>query len=160
MKVIHVEPKRCTGCKSCEIVCSLYHEGEVNPAKSRISVMSWEKEGIDIPVLCQQCEDPPCQDACPTHALYREKATGAMLINEEACIGCRMCILACPFGAPSVRGETGEVIKCDLCGGDPQCVRFCEPKAIQYMERAKISLSKKRETAKMYEELLKGAGSR
>jgi Fe-S-cluster-containing hydrogenase component 2 len=137
------------------MVCSLFHESEINPTKARINVITWEQDGIDIPVVCQQCEDPPCAEICPTNAIYRDKTTGAMLINEQACIGCRMCIHACPFGAPSVRGNTGEVIKCDLCGGEPLCVEFCEPKALQYLEASKVALFKKRATAQKYEEIIR-----
>ena len=159
MKVIYVDPEKCTGCKVCEMVCSLYHENQINPSKARIYVMTNEQEGIDIPVICQQCEDPPCEKVCPTHAIYRDKTTGAKLINEKACIGCRMCINACPFGAPSVRGDTGEVIKCDLCMGEPQCVEFCEPKALQFIPATRAAMQKKRASAQKYSESIKSAES-
>ena len=155
MKVIYVDPERCTGCKVCEMVCSLYHENEVNPTKSRVYVITWEHEGIDIPVVCQHCEDPPCEKACPTNAIFRDSQTGAVLIKEEKCIGCRMCISACPFGAPSVRANTMEVVKCDLCGGQPQCVEFCEPKALQFIDVSKTALHKKRSAVQKYEEIIK-----
>jgi len=155
VKIIYVDPQKCTGCKVCEIVCSLFHENEINPTKSRIYVTSWEHDGIDIPIVCQQCEDPPCEEVCPTHAIFRDAQTGAMLINEAACIGCRMCINACPFGAPTVRSDTGEVIKCDLCEGEPKCVEFCEPKALQYIPASKAAILKKRTAAEKYEELMK-----
>ena len=66
-----------------------------------------------------------------------------------------MCINACPFGAPTVRPETRKVVKCDVCSGEPQCVEFCAPKAIQYMPAAKGVLLKKRTAAKKYGELIK-----
>ncbi|MFH1122664.1 MAG: 4Fe-4S dicluster domain-containing protein [Pseudomonadota bacterium] len=160
MKIIYVDPQRCTGCKVCEMVCSLHHENEVNPAKSRINVMTWEHEGIDIPIVCQQCEDPPCEEICPTNAIYRDRETGALLINEETCIGCRMCISACPFGAPAVRSDTGEVIKCDLCMGEPKCVEFCEPKALQYISASKSAMLKKRAAAQKLEDLIKAIATR
>lgn len=154
-KVLVVYPEKCTGCKVCEMICSLHHEDEINPIKSRIHVISWEDEGIDIPMTCQQCEDPPCEAVCPTHAIYRDNETGAMLIKEESCIGCRMCISACPFGAPTVRPDTREVIKCDLCLGEPQCVEFCSSQAIQYIPASKGVLLKKRAVAKKFEEVIK-----
>ena len=82
-----------------------------------------------------------------------------MLIDDDTCIGCRMCINACPFGAPTVLAETRKVVKCDLCSGDPQCVEFCSPKAIEFMPAAKGVLLKKRAAAKMYGELIKRMAS-
>jgi len=154
VNIIYVDPARCTGCKVCEMVCSLFREDEINPTKSRIYVASWEQAGVDIPIVCQQCEDPPCKEVCPTHAISRNRETGAMVINESACIGCRICISACPFGAPIVRADTGEVVKCDLCKGEPKCVEFCEPKALQYMPASKAAILKKRTAAEKYEELI------
>ncbi|MDP6178469.1 MAG: 4Fe-4S dicluster domain-containing protein [Desulfatiglandales bacterium] len=154
-KVIVVEPDKCTGCKVCEMICSLHHEDEINPIKSRIHITSWEEDGIDIPMVCQQCEDPPCRAVCPTSAIYLYSQTGAMLIDEEKCIGCRMCINACPFGAPIVLPETRKVVKCDLCSGEPQCVEFCEPKAIQYIPATKGAHKKQRAVAKKFGELSK-----
>ena len=158
-KVIVVEPERCTGCKVCEFVCSLHHENEINPTKARIHVMSWEQEGIDIPMICQQCQDAPCQAVCPTSAIYRSEDTGAMLISDEKCIGCRMCINACPFGAPTVNADTRQVIKCDLCSGEPLCVAFCEPRALQYVPAAKGAMQKQRKAARRLGEMSRILGS-
>ena len=153
-KVIVVDPDKCTGCKVCEMICSLHHENEINPMKARIQVVSWEEEGIDVPMICQQCADAPCEAICPVNAIYRAKDTGAMLIDEKSCIGCRMCINACPFGAPTVRSDR-KVVKCDVCSGEPQCVEFCAPQALQYMPAAKGALLKKRAAASRLEELIK-----
>lgn len=155
-KVIIVDPDKCTGCKVCEMVCSLQHEDEINPIKARIHVITWELEGIDVPMTCQQCENAPCEAVCPTHAISRDLQTGAMVIDEQTCIGCRMCINACPFGAPTVSPETNKVVKCDLCSGDPRCVEFCAPQALQYRPASKAVLLKKRAVAKKFGELLRG----
>jgi Fe-S-cluster-containing dehydrogenase component len=77
-----------------------------------------------------------------------------MLIDEGTCIGCRTCIAACPFGAPTVIQETRKVIKCDLCHGDPQCVEFCASKAIQFLPANKAVLLKKRSAALKLGELM------
>jgi len=154
-KVLIVDPEKCTGCKVCEFVCSLEHEDEINPMKSRIQVISWEDQGIDLPIVCQQCEDAPCEAVCPVKAISREQSTGALVIDEDLCIGCRMCVNACPFGAPTVRPDDRKVVKCDLCGGDPQCVQFCAAKAVQFMSASKGVLQKKRKAAARFEELIK-----
>jgi len=154
-KVIVVDPDRCTGCKVCELICSLHHEDEINPMKSRINIMSWEVEGIDIPMICQQCEDAPCQTVCPTRAIYLNEETGALLIDDAKCIGCRMCLSACPFGAPSVLPDTKKVVKCDLCSGEPQCVEFCEPRALQYMSAAKGKIQKQRKASQKLGEIVR-----
>ena len=117
--------------------------------------MSWEEEGIDVPMVCQQCETPICEAVCPMHALYRDPQTGAMLIKEEACIGCRMCIIACPFGGSSIHPETIKTIKCDLCLGEPQCVEFCATKALEYIPVSKAVLLRKRAAARKLGELMK-----
>jgi Fe-S-cluster-containing dehydrogenase component len=153
-KVLIVDHDKCTGCKVCEIICSLYKEDEVNPMKSRVHVVSWETEGTDIPMICHQCEKAPCAEICPVQAIARDPDTGALIIDEKSCIGCRMCIHACPFGAPSVRPDTGKVIKCDLCHGDPKCVQFCVTGALQFQPASKAVLLKKRAAAKKFGDLM------
>jgi len=159
-KVLIVDPDKCTGCKVCEFICSLTHENQINPMKSRIQVISWELRGVDIPIVCQQCEDAPCEAVCPVQAIHRDPETGALIIDEDTCIGCRMCVNACPFGAPTVKPDTRKVVKCDLCGGDPQCVYFCSAKALQYLPASKGVLQKKRRAASLYGDHLRSqAGS-
>jgi carbon-monoxide dehydrogenase iron sulfur subunit len=102
--------------------------------------MEWE--GKYIPVTCQQCESAPCMAICPVKAISRDQNLNRVLVNYDKCIGCRMCVTACPFGAMSFNGLTQKVMKCDFCDGDPQCVRFCETKAIRYAEPIEQSLDK------------------
>jgi len=154
-KILFIDSEKCTGCRVCEMVCSLYHEDEVNPLKSRIHVISWEDQAIDVPMVCQQCETPLCERVCPANATYRDPQTSAMFINEEACIGCRMCIIACPFGGPSMNIDTGKTIKCDLCQGEPKCVEFCVTKALQYIPVSKAVLMRKRAAAQKLGELVR-----
>ena len=134
-KVIHIDPDLCTGCRVCEIACSLEHTGECNPNRARIKVMKNDEEGIDLPVVCMHCANPPCVEVCPTGAITRDNASGAVLIREEDCLGCKLCIRACPLGTVTVDSGSaeGKVMKCDLCGGNPKCVMFCETKAIDFV---------------------------
>jgi len=98
--------------------------------RSRIKVVKWEAEGLYIPMSCQQCQDAPCMNACPSKAISMNAALGRIEIDYEICIGCRTCVSVCPFGAMSFNSIDRKVIKCDICDGDPQCVRFCEVKAV------------------------------
>ena len=143
--ILVIDPEKCTGCRTCEIICSFFHTKEVSPARARLHIVKWEKEGIDVPMMCQQCETPLCQEVCSVKgAIYRDPETGAMLTNHDLCIGCRFCMLACPFGGPSVDPEDGLTIKCDLCGGDPMCAKWCSKEAIQYIEADRVSMLRKR----------------
>ena len=154
-KVLVVDPEKCNGCRICEVICSFLKEKECNPVKSRIRVIKIESLGIDIPMVCHHCEKPLCRDVCPVDAITRDVDTGAILLNEEVCIVCRACIQACPHGALSINGEKGTIFVCDLCKGDPQCVKNCEPKALQYIEASSINLKKRRMAAEKLSELMK-----
>ncbi|MFO8166201.1 MAG: 4Fe-4S dicluster domain-containing protein, partial [Desulfatiglandales bacterium] len=146
-KVLMINYEKCTGCRLCELVCAVMHDGISNPARSRIKVMKWESEGLYIPMTCQQCQDAPCMNVCPVKAISRDEKLGYVKIDYDICIGCRACVSACPFGAMNFNSTDRNVFKCDLCEGDPQCVRFCEVNAIEYVDADDSSLLKKREAA-------------
>lgn len=139
--------EKCTGCRLCELVCSVMHNGVSNPSRSRIKIVKWESEGLYIPMSCQQCQDAPCMNVCPVKAISRDKALDHVKVDYDICIGCRACVSACPFGAMSFDSADRQVIKCDLCDGDPQCVRFCEVKALEYVDADSVSVLKKRDAA-------------
>jgi len=146
-KVLKIDYQKCTGCRLCELICAVVHDGISNPARSRIKVMKWESEGLYIPMSCQQCEDAPCMIACPVKAISRDEALNRVMVDYDICIGCRTCVSVCPFGAMNFNVIDKKVIKCDLCDGDPQCVRFCDIKAIEYVEADRVSISRKRDAA-------------
>jgi Fe-S-cluster-containing hydrogenase component 2 len=118
------------------------HEGVSNPARSRIKVIKWEWEGRYVPMSCQQCESAPCQAICPVKAISRDETLNRVMVDYDTCIGCRMCVAVCPFGAMGFDRLGKKVIKCDLCDGDPQCVRFCETEAVQYVEASEQNINK------------------
>jgi len=126
-KVMIVNPILCTGCLECELVCSINKTGIANPADARIKITKNIEEGICLPITCRHCDPAPCAEECPTEAISRDLETGAMVIDYDECISCEQCLMACPFGAMQL-SSGGDVIKCDLCGGDPLCVKFCKPR--------------------------------
>jgi carbon-monoxide dehydrogenase iron sulfur subunit len=146
-KALYIDYQKCTGCRLCELVCAVFHDGISNPARGRIKVMKWEAEGLYIPMSCQQCQDAPCMNVCPVKALFRDEELGRVSVDYDVCIGCRACVAVCPFGAMSFNTKDKQVFKCDLCDGDPQCVRFCEEKAIDFIEVDDVSIVKKRSAA-------------
>lgn len=147
-KVLKTDYERCTGCRLCELVCAVKHDHVSNPTRSRIRIIKWESEGIYVPMSCQQCEDAPCVIGCPAKALSRNMDMERVEIDYEKCIGCRTCVSVCPFGAMHFVAADRKVIKCDLCDGDPQCVRFCDMKAVKLVDAGDVSLETGREAAK------------
>ncbi len=137
--VVCVDEAHCLGCRTCEAICSLYHEGVVSPELSRILVVKdWTRPNtMDVefePVLCEQCLDAPCLQNCTTGALKIDKGTHARIIDQALCIGCHDCEKACSYTPSRIRfNKAGKAFKCDLCGGNPQCVKFCHEKALSYV---------------------------
>ena len=121
---ILVDPLNCSGCRLCEIACSLKHEGNIWPEASRIRVFEFAP-GINIPHTCVQCHDYPCVRACPENALSIDEETGAVLVDVGKCTVCGECIKACPGSIPRILATKHHVIICDLCNGDPECVKVC-----------------------------------
>jgi Fe-S-cluster-containing dehydrogenase component len=148
MDFVFANPDLCTGCKSCELACSLSHEGSCAPSLSRIQIKKWEEIAIYVPILCQHCTDAPCIPTCPTRARKRDPKTGAAITDEKWCVGCKSCIYACPYNAPVIHALTGKTISCDLCGGNsPLCVEVCSVGALLFTANGDSSSIKRRITA-------------
>jgi len=145
-KVITIDTMKCSGCRMCELSCSLKHTGECNPERSRIRSLMVEENGYleFFPSTCMQCDTAMCELACPTRAIKRNKETGARMINENLCIGCSACGFACPFGACFLDPRTGISVVCDQCDGDPICVNLCPTDALQYVPKDQVSIRLKR----------------
>jgi len=114
----------CSGCRRCEIACSLFHEGEIWPEASRVRVFMFVP-GVEVPHLCFQCEDYPCVEACPAEALSVDEKTGAVKVEVSKCTACGVCIEACPGRVPHLHPSGNYMVICDLCNGQPKCVEAC-----------------------------------
>ncbi len=133
LKGLVIDPGKCTGCKQCELACSLENEGEFNVSKSRIRVFDFHHEARFIPYTCTQCDEAWCQQACPVNAITTTD-DGVKVVNDNLCVGCKVCTIACPFGTVNYNASTGKVIKCDMCGGDPECAKICPTDAIVFTD--------------------------
>jgi len=146
-KVLLSDPRKCTGCGLCAVACSMRKAGVCNPERSRIRVIELDEYGRYLPLACQHCEDAPCAAVCPREAIYRDRDQVRTVIDYNLCVGCRMCVHACPFGAIGFDDDRGRPFKCDLCGGDPLCVQFCEPAALTFREAGMLPYNRARQSA-------------
>lgn len=153
-KMLIIDYDKCTGCRLCELVCSVKHTGASNPSRANVHVVKWEDEGFYLPMLCQHCVDAPCTSVCPTNAIYRDEGLNRVMVDYDLCIGCKVCIAACPFGAMGFDEIEKKVIKCDICDGEPLCVRFCDMKAIDYVDATTSNFEKMRDTSRNFAELM------
>lgn len=147
-KLILINPDKCTGCGQCEMLCSLKHEGKCNPTLSQIKIVKGASLFINVPVMCHQCGTPLCMEVCPVNAINLDSKTKAYLVDAEKCVGCRLCEMVCPLGAIEIHPDKHIAMKCDLCGDDPVCVKFCLPEALTYVPEDKIGLARRREAIK------------
>lgn len=144
-KIIVCRIERCLGCRSCETACALAHSEskdlheavlEQPLPQRRVRVMAAGTHGL--PLQCRHCEDAPCIAICPTGAIYRTSDQGPVLVAAERCIGCKFCMVVCPFGVIDLARDGKAVVKCDLCierteaGEEPACVAACPTGAMQF----------------------------
>jgi anaerobic carbon-monoxide dehydrogenase iron sulfur subunit len=134
MRSLLITPEKCTGCLQCEMACSFEHFGVFNTSKSVIKVFEFHHDGLKVPYTCTQCAEAWCLHACPVEAIKINDATGAKIVLDDICVGCKVCTIACPFGTVNYNHDTGKVMKCDLCGGHPACAQACPTGAITYVD--------------------------
>ena len=146
--VLQVNPQNCNGCLECEIACVNRHLKINNHGYSRIQIIKSDGGGkFFLPTICQHCEDPPCKKVCEKGAIYRDDDLNRVVLDMNFCIGCRMCVSACPFGAVGFDSERGFAFKCDLCNGEPECVLACGLGALEYLDGNILNYTKMRESA-------------
>ncbi len=127
-----VKPNLCTGCRSCELACAFAHSVKGKMGVSRIYPLPAGGPDLFTPVVCLQCDDPACVKSCLVDALTRDDGLGIIRLDQEKCVKCMACVAACPFGCSVHDSLHDQVVKCDLCDGDPVCAHFCPTKALDF----------------------------
>ncbi len=132
----------CTGCRLCEMACSLFHEGTIWPEASRIRVEQFYPGPLDIPVICHRCYERYCVESCPTTALVYDETAEVVRLQADACIQCEACYTACPHtGAIVPHPGTNLPMQCDLCDGNPRCVAACPVGCLTWVPGSSFSPS-------------------
>ncbi|MDQ1238444.1 MAG: hypothetical protein QG577_629 [Thermodesulfobacteriota bacterium] len=145
------DPTKCVGCRRCELACSEFNDGKASPNIARIKVSrnlhfgsggvhtgqrgegTWGN-GLVVQDVCKQCPHPvPCANACPHDAIVLAPLTNARVVDPEKCVGCKMCLKACPWEMISFDSDKNKATKCFLCDGDPKCVAACPSEALSYV---------------------------
>ena len=166
-KAIYFDVDRCIGCYACQVACKQENDlvphtleqalDNKSPVWRRVMEVEQGDYGDEtvtyVSLSCMHCADAPCVIACPTGAITRDDDGARVVVNQSKCIGCKMCLLACPFGVPQY-GENDLMQKCNLCLSrleegekEPACVSVCPAKALKYEDTADISKSTQEKVA-------------
>ena len=148
------DSRKCIGCTTCMLSCSLAHYGEQNLSLSRIQIVqdSFGKFPNDLAINpCRQCVEPVCVRSCPVGAAHVDTANGNVrVIDEQKCIGCKTCLKMCPQQPRRTvwNSKANKSSKCDLCittphwnekggpGGKQACVEVCPVRALKFVTQA------------------------
>lgn len=150
MQSVFLDPGKCVGCRHCEVACVLEHSRHTDILSYALGTKDSQprlqvKTGVDFipfPNRCRHCQPAPCEQACPSGAIFRDQQTGAVLLDARKCISCWMCVMLCPFSSMAIMeladGEGRQkALKCDACVDrlkrheQPACVQACKTGALQ-----------------------------
>jgi len=129
-----VHPEKCAACGVCEAVCALKHFKVNNPKKSmiRVEMIVLKNDLVKRIKVCRLCSEKPCIKACPSGALTFNGTR--IFVNEEKCVLCKSCANACPYEAIFFHSDLKRPLICDLCDGDPECVKMCPMGALEFID--------------------------
>lgn len=139
-KVLVHDSSKCTACTTCMIACSMKHFNTIDYEKSLIKIVFNPDLKVFEAVYCHHCDNPYCLNVCPVDAIFKDKVANDVMVvrvNPLKCIGCSSCSLACPMSIPKRDSQLRIAVKCDLCDGDPECVKACPTQALQFIPRSK-----------------------
>jgi electron transport protein HydN len=168
-RFVIAEPSKCIGCRTCEVACAMAHPTDEGAALTpqnfspRLTVVRCGT--VTTAIMCRQCDDAPCAKACPVNAIVF--AQDSVQVVQSRCIGCKSCVVACPYGAMNVvsvsapaqpptffglRQAKSEAQKCDLCVSREEgqaCIAACPTKALKLVDQTVIvsTLQRRREQA-------------
>lgn len=142
---IKIDQNRCISCKACEVHCKAKNRVPAGAKFGQlISIGPVKKKDqpryLTLFMPCFHCEDPWCVSACPTGAMTKRDKDGIVFVNQELCVGCKACIMACPWKVPQWDEVNGRAIKCDYCrdrideGLKPACVTGCTTHALSFIK--------------------------
>ena len=147
MKILfEFDEKKCSACGACAIACMDQNDVDIQGGQQPYRrVYQYESGGefVSVSIACLHCPEAPCVDACPAGCLYKDENTGLTRYDNQNCIGCHSCSVACPYGAPSFRPPERErkrdrMEKCHGClarieaGLQPACVHACPTGALTW----------------------------
>jgi Fe-S-cluster-containing dehydrogenase component len=149
--LVIADSTRCVGCRRCELACTEFNDGKASPTMARIKVsrnLNFGPKGIQagqrgqgnwgngliFQDFCKQCPHPvPCANACPNDAIVVKPPVNARVVDPNKCVGCKLCLRACPWEMISFDSDTNKATKCFLCDGNPKCVEACPSGALSYV---------------------------
>ena len=157
-----MDTRRCIGCHSCTVACKVNNELPLDMIYNPVTTIGPtgvfpNVKMVHLPLICMHCEDTPCVACCPTGA-SQQRDDGIVWVDPDKCVGCKACVMACPYGARIPNHDLGIVQKCDFCmdrvdaGEEPYCVKTCH-------QRARIFGDLDDETSEVYK-LVHGEGAK
>jgi len=150
-----IDPSRCIGCQACVNACA---ECESHRGHSMIHVDYVDRRSsiATVPTVCMHCENPTCAQVCPADAIKQDENGVVHSSLKPRCVACSNCVLACPFGVPTVLVEIEQMMKCDLCldrtsvGKRPMCATVCPSQALAYVPPEEIERTRREKPVNVF----------